>query len=102
MDPRCCRWNSGFVSGGGINRTPEEVAVALLRERDKQRPLLPLNPPGHDSRIAFWTVCLGRARARTRGLVSLSMGLPREYCTLVCSPPRMVGDVKSSAFGRRN
>src|SRR2546425_1091266 len=34
-------------------------------------------------------------------VVSLSLGLPREYCTLVCSPPRMVGDVKSSAFGRR-
>src|SRR2546429_2513874 len=31
----------------------------------------------------------------------VSLGLPREYCTLVCSPPRIVGEVKSSAFGRR-
>ncbi len=53
--------------GRGIDRAPEEVAVALLRERDKQRPLLPLNPPGHHSRIALRTDCLGRARARARG-----------------------------------
>src|SRR6266487_5561139 len=31
----------------------------------------------------------------------VSLGLPREYCTLDCSPPRIVGEVKSSAFGRR-
>src|SRR5712692_6826801 len=30
-----------------------------------------------------------------------SVGLPIEYCTLVCSPPRIVGEVKSTAFARR-
>src|SRR5258708_74957 len=31
----------------------------------------------------------------------VSVGLPSEYCTMVCSPPRIVGEVKSMAFARR-
>src|SRR6266853_2563044 len=43
----------------------------------------------------------------TRGLragvtvVPASVGLPSEYCTMVCNPPRIVGEVKSKAFARR-
>src|SRR5258708_12282002 len=31
----------------------------------------------------------------------LSVGLPIEYCTAVCNPPRIVGEAKSMALARR-
>jgi hypothetical protein len=34
-------------------------------------------------------------------VIPVSVGLPIEYWTLVCSPPRVLGDVKSMALARR-
>src|SRR6266853_1557040 len=81
---------------------------------------VPAAPPGTLSeppKRSKWVSCENAAKKgpcshlmlheATRGLragvtvVPASVGLPSEYCTMVCSPPRIVGEVKSTAFARR-